>query len=191
MQSQTAWWEGQGLSADKAWAAAAEDVKNDPRFKAIADLQTFEDAKAAATASANQVKILTAGLTRAESARDENTNAIQSETDKINEMTGVHAEHRKAATAGGEIETATGIADRVQKGESITPEESGFVIRLAQAATGHVETLAEAVKLFERADPQQLLNQILGIVEKQDAGFSSLWQRVRNLESRGTYHQLQ
>lgn len=154
------------------------------------DLQAFEDAKAAATASANQVKILSDGRTRAEAARDENTKAIETETARIKEMTGVHAEHQKATPAGGEIETATSIADRLQKGERVTPEESGFVIRLAQAATGHVETLAEAVKLFEKADPQQLLNQILGIVQKQNADFAELWQKVKEIQSRQQSHLL-
>jgi hypothetical protein len=98
-----------------------------------------------------------------------------------------------ADTGKREFETATNISARAEGGGKVTGDEQQFIMRAANEVTGHTNTFAQAVQLFEKAkgDNDALLARMMAVVEKQDSNMTALFRRVQDVEGRQQAHQTQ
>jgi hypothetical protein len=94
-------------------------------------------------------------------------------------VAGINADTRVKAS---ERSLAPGIADRAAGGSKISSDEAQFLMRAANMATGHTNTLAQAVGLFEKNSQANgvFLARLMAAAEQQRKDMETLMAQVAN-----------
>jgi hypothetical protein len=199
--------EGTAVMFAQSTKQNAEDFKKQIENlpKAIAADQAFADRVKGEGYSATHIDLQNrnSALDRIDQNKDllERAKAALPEAEKQAASAAATAEARlqrqapaiAADTGKREFETATNISARAEGGGKVTGDEQQFIMRAANEVTGHTNTFAQAVQLFEKAkgDNDALLARMMAVVEKQDSNMTALFRRVQDVEGRQQAHQTQ